>query len=96
MKIKFETAMQTSENTKESLVCLDISENIKSIEFEHPLEYRKTKEIRILRSIINKFRIPFCTCREDSCGCWSAIVTTAAVDLDNETAIAHIKQTQRI
>lgn len=96
MKIKFETTVQTSENTKERMVCLDISENIKSIEFEHPLEYRKTKEIRILRSIISKFRIPFCYCREDACGCWSAIVTTAAVDLDNETAITHIRLTQRI
>lgn len=96
MKIKFETTVKTSENTKERMVCLDISENIKSIEFEHPLEYRRNIEQRVLSFIYSRFRIPFCTCREDACGCWRAIVTVAAVDLDNETAIAHIKQTQRI
>lgn len=95
MKIKFETTVQTSENTKERMVCLDISENIKSIEFEYPLLYQRNKEQKILTSIYNRFRIPFCTCREENCGCWTSIVTTAAVDLNNETAIAHIKLTQR-
>lgn len=95
MKIKFETSVQTSENTKERMVCLDISENIKSIEFEHPLEYRRKVEQRILSSIYSRFRITFCYCREDACGCWSAIVTMAAVDLGTGTAIAHIRLVQR-
>lgn len=95
MKIKFETTVQTSENTKERMVCLDISENIKSIEFEHPLEYRRRVEQRISATITSKFRVPLCICREEDCGCWRSAVTMAAVDLDNETAIAHIKLTQR-
>lgn len=96
MKIKFETTVKTSENTKERMVCLDISENIKSIEFEHPIEYRRKVEQRISISIISKFRSSLCICREKNCGCWSSVVTMIAVDLDNELAIAHMKQTQRI
>ena len=95
MKVKFETTVKTSENTKERMVCLDISENIKSIEFEHPFECNRRVEQRISVTIFSKFRVSPCICREENCGCWSSTITMIAVDVNNKTAIAHIKQMQR-
>ncbi len=96
MKIKFETTVQTSENTKERMVCLDISENIKSIRFEFEDYTNNLIKDRLEISIKRKFKVPHCICRESNCGCWSTVVTLIAVDVHYENAIVHMIMNKRI
>ena len=95
MKVRFETTTQTAPNKKKKMVCLDISENIRTITFEFPLIYTRSIEERIKNAIYSKYRLQHCICREDRCGCWSSRVTMVAIDMANENAIAHIELTQR-
>jgi len=97
MKIKFETTVKTSENTKERLVCLDISENIKTMRFEHPSTHEEyVVKAKLINSINHKFRVSHCICRESDCGCWSTAVTLVAVDTTYGNAIAYMVMNKRI
>lgn len=95
MKIKFETTVQTSENTKERMVCLDISENIKSLRFEFEDYTDNLIKDRLEISIKRKFKVPYCICRESNCGCWSTAVTLVAVDTTYGNAIAYMVMNKR-
>lgn len=96
MKIKFETTVKTSENTKERMVCLDISENVETARFQHYEASDNNIEQLVKASIYYKFRIPPCICREENCGCWSAKVSLVDADANTGIAIALIQMRKNI